>query len=174
MAASTVHPEGKLTSKTDAAGAYLPSSACLPQKSLTPILSTKKKTNKIPKIPVLWAQRSSKSDPERNIVYLTIAAPDIPQKDLKLDLQATKIVFSGKSTTKNVTYAGDFEFYEEIDVKDSKTNHTDRDIELVLRKKEAKEEFWPRLLKEKAKVHWLKTDFDKVGFLLCFFAFASC
>jgi len=110
---------------------------------------------------VLWAQRSSKSDPERNIVYLTIAAPDIPSNALKLDLQATKIVFSGKSTTKNVTYAGDFEFYEEIDPQESKINHTDRDIEIVLRKKEAKEEFWPRLLKDKAKVHWLKTDFDK-------------
>jgi len=110
---------------------------------------------------VLWAQRSSKSDPTRNIVYLTIAAPDIPKTALKFDLQATKVVFSGKSVTKNVTYAGDFEFYEEIDPQESKISHTDRDIELVLRKKKAEEEFWPRLLKEKAKVHWLKTDFDK-------------
>jgi len=30
-----------------------------------------------------------------------------------------------------------------------------------LRKKKIEEEYWPRLLKEKAKVHWLKTDFDK-------------
>lgn len=35
---------------------------------------------------------------------------------------------------------------------------------MVLRKKEAKEEFWPRLLKEKGKVHFLRTDFDKVRF----------
>jgi hypothetical protein len=35
-------------------------------------------------------------------------------------------------------------------------------LEMVLRKKKAEDEFWPRLLKEKAKVHWLKTDFDKV------------
>lgn len=34
---------------------------------------------------------------------------------------------------------------------------------MVLRKKELKEEFWPRLLKEAKKVHYLKTDFDKVG-----------
>jgi hypothetical protein len=33
----------------------------------------------------------------------------------------------------------------------------------VLFKKELGEEFWPRLLKEKGKVHFLRTDFDKVG-----------
>lgn len=31
-----------------------------------------------------------------------------------------------------------------------------------MRKKDLKEEFWPRLLKEKGKVHFLRTDFDKV------------
>lgn len=45
---------------------------------------------------------------------------------------------------------------------ETKKNHTDRDVELVLRKKDLKEEFWPRLLKEKGKVHFLRTDFDKV------------
>jgi hypothetical protein len=33
----------------------------------------------------------------------------------------------------------------------------------VLRKKELKEEFWPRLLKENKKQHFLKTNFDKVS-----------
>ena len=33
----------------------------------------------------------------------------------------------------------------------------------MLRKKEMKEEYWPRLLKESKKVHFVKTDFDKVG-----------
>lgn len=28
-----------------------------------------------------------------------------------------------------------------------------------------KEEYWPRLLKESKKMHFLKTDFDKVGLL---------
>lgn len=36
-------------------------------------------------------------------------------------------------------------------------------MEFVLRKKELKEEFWPRLLKDSKKMHFLKTDFDKVG-----------
>lgn len=36
-----------------------------------------------------------------------------------------------------------------------------KNIQFVLRKKELKEEFWPRLLKDSKKVHFLKTDFDK-------------
>jgi len=46
-------------------------------------------------------------------------------------------------------------------VENSKTNHSAKDIEMILRKKELKEEYWPRLLKDKAKVHFLRTDFDK-------------
>ncbi|KAL1604659.1 p23 chaperone protein wos2 [Nothophoma quercina] len=110
---------------------------------------------------VTWAQRSSDSDPERNYVFLTIVAADVPESDLKLDLQPTKLSFKGTSTSKKVTYAVDLEFFAEIDPKESKIQHSGRDVTLVLRKKELKEEFWPRLLKDKAKVHFLKTNFDK-------------
>jgi len=110
---------------------------------------------------VFWAQRSSSSDAARNIIYLTIMAPDVHKSDFKLDLQPTKLTFTGKSATKNLTYHADFDFFAEIDPDKSKINHSDRDIELVLNKKDLNEEFWPRLLKDKAKVHWLKTDFDK-------------
>jgi hypothetical protein len=89
-------------------------------------------------------------------------APDVPKNDLKLDLQPTKLSFKGPSISKKVTYAVDLDFYDEIDPKESKINHLDRDIILVLRKKELKEEYWPRLLKDNKKAHFLKTDFDKV------------
>jgi hypothetical protein len=56
------------------------------------------------------------------------------------------------------------EFYAEIDPSASKINHTPRDIEMVLQKKELDEKYWPRLLKDAAKVHFLKTNFDKVWF----------
>ena len=36
-------------------------------------------------------------------------------------------------------------------------------MHLVLRKKEVKLEFWPRLSKEKIRLHNVKTDFDKVS-----------
>ena len=39
----------------------------------------------------------------------------------------------------------------------------------MLRKKEQKQEYWPRLLKESKKVHFLKTDFDKARLGFFFF-----
>jgi hypothetical protein len=87
----------------------------------------------------------------------------VPKSSIKLDLKPTSLSFTGTSDTKKTTYHVDLEFYAEIDVDNSKTIHTARDIEMILRKKEMKEEYWPRLLKDKAKFHFLKTDFDKVG-----------
>jgi len=110
---------------------------------------------------VLWAQRSSADDPTKNYIYLTISVPDVPKKSLQLELNEKSLKFTGTSDSKKTTYHLELEFFDAIDVENSKTNHTPRDIEMVLRKKELKEEYWPRLLKDKAKVHFLKTDFDK-------------
>jgi hypothetical protein len=88
--------------------------------------------------------------------------PDVPPKSLKLDLTSTGLTFTGTSDSKKTTYHLDISFFAEIDVAESKTNHSPKNIEMVLRKKELKEEYWPRLLKDKAKVHFLRTDFDKV------------
>ena len=78
-------------------------------------------------------------------------------------MQPSHVDFTGYSESKKATYHVKLEFYAEIDPAASKINHTPRDVEMVLQKKELEEEYWPRLLKEKAKVHFLKTDFDKVG-----------
>ena len=80
---------------------------------------------------------------------------------MKLDLKPTSLTFSGYSETKKTNYHVELEFYAEIDPENSKVNHSGRDVEMVLRKKELKEEYWPRLLKESKKLHFLKTDFDK-------------
>ncbi|KAL8745372.1 MAG: hypothetical protein Q9190_002473 [Brigantiaea leucoxantha] len=108
---------------------------------------------------VTWAQRSSLTAPEKNYIYLTIGAPDVPKIDL--DLKPTGLTFTGTSDTKKTTYHVELEFWAEIDVENSKTHHSARDVFFVLRKKEMKEEYWPRLLKENKKVHFVKTDFDK-------------
>ena len=96
------------------------------------------------------------------MTVLTISVPDVSKDKIQLDIQPTHLDFKGYSESKKGTYAVKLEFYEEIEPSASKTNHTPRDIEFVLQKKELKEEYWPRLLKEKGKVHFLKTDFDKV------------
>ncbi|KIX04374.1 uncharacterized protein Z518_05242 [Rhinocladiella mackenziei CBS 650.93] len=110
---------------------------------------------------VLWAQRSSSSEAEKNYIYLTISVPDVPPKALKLNLKPTGLTFTGTSETKKTTYHLEMEFFGEIDVENSKTHHTAANIQMILRKKELKEEYWPRLLKDPAKVHYLRTDFDK-------------
>ncbi|TVY62895.1 Protein wos2 [Lachnellula suecica] len=110
---------------------------------------------------VLWAQRSNKTDAAKNFIYLTITVPDVQASKLKLDLTPTSLSFAGHSDSLKRDYALELEFYAEIDKAESKINHTAKNIELVLRKKELKEEFWPRLLKDAKKVHFLKTDFDK-------------
>lgn len=110
---------------------------------------------------VLWAQRSSNADPEKNFIYLTINVPDVPASNIKLDVKPTGLTFTGHSDTLKKTYHVELEFYAEIDPTASKINHTARDVEMKLRKKELTEEYWPRLLKESKKMHFLKTDFDK-------------
>jgi len=110
---------------------------------------------------VLWAQRSSDSEPEKNFIYLTISVPDVQPSKLKLDLKESSLVFAGYSDSLKRTYHVELEFYAEIDPKESKINHSAKNVEIVLRKKELKAEFWPRLLKDAKKVHFLKTDFDK-------------
>ncbi|KAF5017456.1 hypothetical protein F66182_10611 [Fusarium sp. NRRL 66182] len=110
---------------------------------------------------VLWAQRSSVADPTKNFIYLTLTVPDVPKDSLTLDLQPTKLNFTGTSSTLKRKYHVELEFYGEIDPAESKINHTAKNIEMKLQKKELKEEYWPRLLKDSKRVHFLKTDFDK-------------
>lgn len=121
---------------------------------------------------VTWAQRSSDSEPERNYLYVNLKTPDVPKADAKLSITPTNVSFTGASG-KGVTYSVSLDLYAEIDPENSKVNHTDREVELVLRKKELKLEYWPRLLKDSKKVHFLKTDFDKVSFFFLFFFFYS-
>lgn len=87
--------------------------------------------------------------------------PDVSRENIKLDLKPTTLTFQGHSDSLKRTYHLELAFYEEIDPENSKINHTTRNVEIKLRKKELKEEYWPRLLKEAKKLQFLKTDFDK-------------
>ncbi|KAK6362233.1 Prostaglandin E synthase 3 (Cytosolic) [Orbilia blumenaviensis] len=109
---------------------------------------------------VIWAQRSSLTVAEKNTLYVTVLQSDVAKESLKLDLTPTSLTYKGV-TNKGKEYTFKIDFFEEIDVANSRHIHTDRATECIIRKKELKEEFWPRLTKEKVKLHWLKTDFDK-------------
>lgn len=115
---------------------------------------------------VTWAQRSSSTDAARNYLYVNLKTPDVAKSDADLNITSSNVSFTGKSK-KGVTYHVSLDLYDEIDPENSKVNHNDREVELVLRKKQLKEEYWPRLLKTDKKVHFLKTDFDKVCLFVC-------
>ncbi|KAG6026033.1 hypothetical protein E4U41_001378 [Claviceps citrina] len=110
---------------------------------------------------VLWAQRSSATDAAKNFIHLTINVPDVPKDDLQLDIKPTGLTFTGTSGTLKRKYHVELEFFAEIDPDESKIHHTAKNVEMKIQKKELKEEYWPRLLKDSKKLHFLKTDFDK-------------
>ncbi|RKF56031.1 Protein wos2 [Erysiphe neolycopersici] len=110
---------------------------------------------------ILWAQRSSTTEAAKNIIYLTISVPDVAREDLVLDLKPQSISFSGTSSSLKRQYEVTLDLFDEIDVDETKIHHTAKNLQLVLRKKQLKEEYWPRLIKDNKKLHYLKTDFEK-------------
>lgn len=109
---------------------------------------------------VLWAQRSSATDDSKNVIFLTIEVVD--PINTKLDLTATNLTLSADSSDKATHWDLNIDFFEEIDPEASVKNlDNGSHIYLVLKKKVAKDEYWPRLTKEKLKYHYIKTDFDK-------------
>ncbi|GAA6009296.1 hypothetical protein JCM11491_004263 [Sporobolomyces phaffii] len=116
---------------------------------------------------LLWAQRSSADEANRNIVYLTINAADL-SPDYSLSVSGNKISFKGKTAQQDSKgtaaaaggkeYEFDLELWKDVEVlrKDLKG----KSLFVVLKKTEMGEEYWPRLTKEKVKLNFLKTDFN--------------
>lgn len=103
---------------------------------------------------VLWAQ-------QREHVLLTIAVPDIEKVDVKFEEDS--VSFQGRSSSAKDanTYAVKINLYEKIDPSTSKYENIGQKFwRLLLAKKDVKGAFWPRLTKDKTRLHWLQTDFD--------------
>lgn len=103
----------------------------------------------------LWAQRANK-------VFLTIELADCLKPLITLD--SDKLTFKGKSDSIQTSadheeHQVTIEFYEPINVSESKFETKERGTEFILIKE--KPNWWPRLLKDKTKQHWLKMDFPK-------------
>lgn len=92
---------------------------------------------------------------------MTISVPDVPKDNLRLDLKPAGLTFSGTSQSLKQSYKLDLDFYAEIKPEDSVIHHTAKNIEMKLQKKDLNDDYWPRLLKDSKKPHFLKTDFDK-------------
>jgi len=107
-------------------------------------------TNALPP-PVTWAIRT-------DFVYVTICVEDC--KDPVIDIQDKKVYFKGTGGPEKKLYENTLELYGEIDPEKSRKFIRDRNIELILDRKE-KGPYWPHLLSSKVKQHWLKVDFSK-------------
>eukprot|EP00536_Pseudo-nitzschia_multiseries_P001795 jgi/Psemu1/182098/e_gw1.23.214.1 len=102
--------------------------------------------------PIKYAQRSDS-------LYLTIVLPDV--KDETIVLTDTKLTFEGTSGGK--PYQIDIEFFKEVDSEGSTYNVLPRSVQMhILKKDKDEEEFWPRLLKDKAlEKNQVKIDWDR-------------
>nr|ODN93041.1 hypothetical protein L204_05220 [Cryptococcus depauperatus CBS 7855] len=123
---------------------------------------------------ITYAERSSASEPEKNIIYFTINVPNI-QENFKLDIKPTEIVFAAKSgdPSKGIPereFAFNLQLWGEIIPEESKKTTTSRAVVLVLRKKEAQAEYWPRLTKEKPDRNKIRIDFSKASGRSSFYA----
>lgn len=104
---------------------------------------------------VLWAQRADK-------IFLTLQVQDCESPDIRLE--KGKLFFRGKSDSiqkdaDHSIHELTIEFYKSINVDKSKHIILARGIEFVIIKEEP--QWWPRLLKDTTKQHWLKVDFLK-------------
>lgn len=63
---------------------------------------------------MVWAQRSSTTEDEKNIVYLSVNASDLQHP--KIDLTASGVTVEGVQKGTNAVYKVALEFYEDIDV----------------------------------------------------------
>lgn len=114
---------------------------------------------------VLWAQRSSETEPEENYLLITISIPDCENPTVKLEptffeFQAKSKGHVGDETSHQ--YHLHIDFFKEI-IPD-KTVHkiaNGQHYFLKIYKKDLGIEYWPRLTKEKVKYPYIKTDFNK-------------
>jgi len=104
----------------------------------------------LPVPPVTWAQRP-------NLVYLTVCLEDCSNPEIKIENE--KLFFKGNGGTSKKDHELTLNFYGKIKPEDSKYIVRGRGTEFVLYKET--DEWWPRLLSENKKYHWLKVDFNK-------------
>eukprot|EP00577_Skeletonema_sp_RCC1716_P022475 CAMPEP_0113426546 /NCGR_PEP_ID=MMETSP0013_2-20120614/30797_1 /TAXON_ID=2843 ORGANISM="Skeletonema costatum, Strain 1716" /NCGR_SAMPLE_ID=MMETSP0013_2 /ASSEMBLY_ACC=CAM_ASM_000158 /LENGTH=228 /DNA_ID=CAMNT_0000314855 /DNA_START=77 /DNA_END=763 /DNA_ORIENTATION=+ /assembly_acc=CAM_ASM_000158 len=107
---------------------------------------------KVNTAPIKWAQRSDS-------LYITIALPDV--KEASVDLADETLKFKGKSESKE--YEVDIAFFKPVDSEGSTYNVLPRSVVMhVMKKDKEEDEFWPRLLKDKAlEKNQVKIDWDR-------------
>ena len=78
-----------------------------------------------------------------------------------IDLRVCCLYFSFSGSKGDQKYGVKIDFFDEVDPEKSRQMSTDREVVMAVHKSDSSSNYWPRLLKEKGKVHWLKTDFNR-------------
>uniref|UniRef100_A0A182JKP0 Uncharacterized protein n=1 Tax=Anopheles atroparvus TaxID=41427 RepID=A0A182JKP0_ANOAO len=101
--------------------------------------------------PAVWAQKS-------NAIYLTL---NVECTEPVYEFTENTMVFSGVGKPEGKKYELNIEFYSKVNKEKVFVKNIKRCIEFVIAKADPQEPYWPRLLKEKTKPHWLKVDFNR-------------
>jgi len=100
---------------------------------------------------VSWAQRTG-------LVLLNVHLEDCKKPEVKLE--SNSVYFKGNGGSDNKCHEVTMEFFKDIVPEESKYFLKERVIEFLIKKKEDGP-YWPHLLKDKRKQHWLKVDFHR-------------
>lgn len=99
---------------------------------------------------VIWAQR-------RDTLILTFKVQDVKEPEIKIE--NNKLHFTCTCYSNKDVYDLTIEFFREVNPVANCIISPSR-VEVIVTK-EDKGPYWPRLLKDGRKQHWLRTDFDK-------------
>merc|ERR1711890_43927 len=92
------------------------------------------------------------------LVLLNVHLEDCKKPEVKVE--PTKVYFKGTGGSDGKCHEVEMEFYKEIIPEESKYFLRERVVEFCIKKKEDGP-YWPHLLKDKRKQHWLKVDFHR-------------
>jgi hypothetical protein len=120
----------------------------------------------------------SDSDPNKNIIFLTIDVPNLDPSSISLTFPTpSHLKFEGStkppapvhghnpdSNPPNVTasdieikkYVLDYELFGEVEEVTEKRQLSTKNLFMILKKKKLEEDYWPRLTKDKIKVLTIK------------------
>ncbi|XP_309492.5 uncharacterized protein CG16817 [Anopheles gambiae] len=101
--------------------------------------------------PAVWAQRS-------DVIFLTL---NVECSDPVYKFTEDSMSFTGVGKPEGKKYELNVEFFSKINPDKVASKNIKRCIEFVIAKAEPQETYWPRLLKDKTKPHWLKVDFNR-------------
>jgi len=104
---------------------------------------------------VLWAQRPQE-------LYITVEIADCDAQSAKIELTETGLKFSGQSEANKERYTCELEFYGKVVPEKSRYALGPHGLFATVQKtEESAGPYWPRLLKDSARKHFIRTDFKR-------------